>query len=54
MRVSAPYAFGLYTQHTQKNGAVSIEMSIVTAPLFCVYPVLGDINKHFCNVEHKY
>jgi hypothetical protein len=27
------------TGHTQKNGAVSIELTIETAPLFCVSPV---------------
>jgi hypothetical protein len=27
------------TGHTQKNGAVSIELEIETAPFFCVCPV---------------
>jgi hypothetical protein len=29
----------IYTEYTQKNGAVSIVFTIETAPLFCVYPV---------------
>ena len=29
-----------YTGHTQKNGAVSIDLEIETAPFFCVCPVL--------------
>jgi hypothetical protein len=28
-----------YTGHTQKNGVVSIGITIETAPFFCVYPV---------------
>jgi hypothetical protein len=28
-----------YTGHTQKNGAVSIELEIETAPFFCVCTV---------------
>jgi hypothetical protein len=30
---------GVYTGHTQKNGAVVIVFTIKTAPFLCVYPV---------------
>jgi hypothetical protein len=30
---------GVYTGHTQKNGAVLIVNIIKTAPFFCVFPV---------------
>jgi hypothetical protein len=32
-----------YTGYTQKNGAVSINISIETAPFFCVCPVFTKI-----------
>jgi hypothetical protein len=31
---------GIYTEYTQKNGAVSVVFTIETAPFFCVYTVL--------------
>jgi hypothetical protein len=31
-----------YTGHTQTNGAVSMWILMITAPFFCVYPVLTD------------
>jgi hypothetical protein len=35
------------TGHTQKNGAVSIVFIIETAPFFCVYPVLPQLQTTF-------
>jgi hypothetical protein len=36
------FSSGLYTGHTQKNGAVLIVNIIKTAPFFCVCPVFED------------
>jgi hypothetical protein len=34
-----------YTGRTQKNGAVSKEFTVDTAPFFCVCPVIGNFFK---------
>jgi hypothetical protein len=33
------FFFRYYTEYTQNNGAVSIVLTIETAPFFCAYPV---------------